>query len=72
MCNFTEKIINMENYTYEKFVEEYNKKEIDFKIIDYRYDKLIYGSEKIIHKILYFLHNINILIIPLTAYYMNN
>ncbi len=60
-------------YIYHKdFVDAFNSKQIDFKIVGFQYDKLIFGTAKAIQKAFHYLQYLPILVIPFLAYRMGN
>lgn len=58
--------------SHQEFVAAYKSNEIDFKIVGIRHDKLLYGSEKTIQKVNFYLQYLPLILIPVLAYFMNN
>jgi hypothetical protein len=58
--------------SHQEFVAAYKNNEIDFKIVGIPYDNFVFGSEKTILRVNYYLQYLPLLLIPLFAYLMNN
>lgn len=64
--------IDLNYLSHQEFVAAYEGNKIDFKIVGYQHDKLLFGSERTIQKVFNILQYLPLVIIPILAYFMAN